>query len=80
AAWRTALEAPAGPSAAALLAGIRAALRDDLEAPRALVLMDEWASAAGTGDPEAPARVTVILDALLGVRTAPDAGAAAGPG
>ncbi|MCW5950945.1 MAG: hypothetical protein KIT69_01610 [Propionibacteriaceae bacterium] len=67
-AWRTALSAPAGPSPAALLTGVRAALRDDLDAPRALVLMDEWASAAGSGDPQAPRRVAAVLDALLGVR------------
>ena len=66
--WRTAFEAPAGPGAAALLTGIRGALRDDLDAPRALALMDEWAGAAGEGDPQAPAQVAAIVDALLGVR------------
>ncbi|MGC3954049.1 MAG: cysteine--1-D-myo-inosityl 2-amino-2-deoxy-alpha-D-glucopyranoside ligase [Propionicimonas sp.] len=66
--WRTALAAPAGPDAAVLLAAVRAALRDDLDAPRALLAMDDWAAAAGAGDPSAPAQVTAILDALLGVR------------
>lgn len=66
--WRTALATPAGPDAAVLLAAVRAALRDDLDAPRALLAMDDWAAAAGAGDPSAPAQVTAILDALLGVR------------
>ena len=66
--WRAALDAPAGPSAAALLAGVRAALRDDLDAPRALLLIDNWVDEAATGDPQAPTQVAAVLDALLGVR------------
>ena len=68
AAWRGALGATAGPDATELLARVRRALRDDLDAPAALLAMDEWASAAGSGDPQAPAQVAVVLDALLGVR------------
>ena len=65
--WRTALAAPAAPDAQALLADVRAAIRDDLDAPRALLAVDEWTVAAGTGDPQAPAQAAAVLDALLGV-------------
>ncbi len=78
--WRTALGAPAGPSAEALLNGVRDALRDDLDAPRALLLVDEWARAAGTGEPGAPRQVAEFLDALLGMRVAASADPSTGPG
>lgn len=76
--WRRALAAPAGPSAAPVLAAVRAALRDDLNSPRALSIVDDWAGDAGSGDPEAPAQVADLVDALLGVRTTADAGPPAG--
>jgi L-cysteine:1D-myo-inositol 2-amino-2-deoxy-alpha-D-glucopyranoside ligase len=69
--WRAAASAAAGPSGATLLAGVRAALTDDLDTPRALILIDEWADAtlSGTGaDQEAPALLATTVDALLGVR------------
>ncbi|MFI6230141.1 cysteine--1-D-myo-inosityl 2-amino-2-deoxy-alpha-D-glucopyranoside ligase [Micromonospora echinospora] len=69
--WRRAAAAPAGPSGAALLAGVRRHLADDLDTPGALALVDGWAEAtlAGTAeDPDAPALVTATLDALLGIR------------
>lgn len=79
-AWRSGLSAPAGPSAAALLSDLRQAIRDDLNAPAALAVMDSWAAAAGTGDPQAPAQVAAALDALLGVRATGDAGSPGEPG
>jgi L-cysteine:1D-myo-inositol 2-amino-2-deoxy-alpha-D-glucopyranoside ligase len=69
--WRRALGSAAAPPAADVVEGIRAALRDDLDAPRALAVVDQWAADAGTGDPDAPAAVAAAVDALLGVRVAP---------
>jgi L-cysteine:1D-myo-inositol 2-amino-2-deoxy-alpha-D-glucopyranoside ligase len=69
--WREAAGAPVGPSGAALLAGVRAALANDLDTPTALSLVDTWAAQAlaGTGDdPDAPALMAATVDALLGVR------------
>jgi L-cysteine:1D-myo-inositol 2-amino-2-deoxy-alpha-D-glucopyranoside ligase len=69
--WRDAAALPSGPSGVDLLAGLRAALADDLDTPRALSVVDSWAEAAlaGTGtDPDAPVLVTRAVDALLGVR------------
>ena len=69
--WREAVSAPTGPSGAALLAGVRARLAEDLDTPGALALVDGWADSAlaGTGaDRAAPALVADAVDALLGVR------------
>ncbi|GAA0478388.1 L-cysteine:1D-myo-inositol 2-amino-2-deoxy-alpha-D-glucopyranoside ligase [Actinoplanes capillaceus] len=69
--WREAAAAPSGPSGAGLLAAVREALADDLDAPAALSLVDAWAEAAlaGVGDDSgAPELMTRTVDALLGVR------------
>jgi L-cysteine:1D-myo-inositol 2-amino-2-deoxy-alpha-D-glucopyranoside ligase len=69
--WREAAARPAGPDGASLLAAVRAALADDLDAPRALSLVDEWADealAGQGGDAGAPALMASTVDALLGVR------------
>jgi L-cysteine:1D-myo-inositol 2-amino-2-deoxy-alpha-D-glucopyranoside ligase len=69
--WREAAAVPTGPSGASLLAGVRAALADDLDAPRALSLVDAWADDALVGegdDAGAPALMAATVDALLGVR------------
>jgi L-cysteine:1D-myo-inositol 2-amino-2-deoxy-alpha-D-glucopyranoside ligase len=69
--WREAAGAPAGPSGAALLAGVRARLADDLDTPGALAVVDAWADEvlAGLGDDRgAPALMAATVDALLGVR------------
>jgi L-cysteine:1D-myo-inositol 2-amino-2-deoxy-alpha-D-glucopyranoside ligase len=69
--WRSAAAARSGPSGEALLSGVRAALGDDLGAPQALRLVDAWADAtlAGEGDdPTAPATMSAVVDALLGIR------------
>jgi L-cysteine:1D-myo-inositol 2-amino-2-deoxy-alpha-D-glucopyranoside ligase len=68
----------AGPATAAdeVLAGVRAHLRDDLDAPGALIVVDRWADRLLA---EAPARITPAdvygarlvtrtADALLGIR------------
>ncbi len=69
--WRSALSGVGGPDAESTITAIRAALADDLDAPRALAAVDAWADAALTlgGDVEgAPGVVARALDALLGVR------------
>ena len=68
--WREAVAAPTGPPADAVLAGVRAALSDDLDAPKALAAVDRWAEdqrLRGGPDPEAPALVRATVDALLGI-------------
>jgi L-cysteine:1D-myo-inositol 2-amino-2-deoxy-alpha-D-glucopyranoside ligase len=68
--WRAAASAPCGPSGAALLAGVRAALNDDLDTPRALALVDEWVDGALAGvdaDPDAPDLMSSTVDGLLGI-------------
>jgi L-cysteine:1D-myo-inositol 2-amino-2-deoxy-alpha-D-glucopyranoside ligase len=64
--WRAAVERPAGPDAGSLVADVRDAMASDLDAPRALTIIDEWAAAEGT-DESAPATVRAVADALLGV-------------
>ena len=69
--WRQALSVEAGPAAEPTLALIRAALADDLDAPRALAAMDAWAErqlASGGDDPGAPGVAARSIDALLGIR------------
>ncbi|SCL28549.1 cysteine--1-D-myo-inosityl 2-amino-2-deoxy-alpha-D-glucopyranoside ligase [Micromonospora inyonensis] len=69
--WRRAAAAPAGPSGAALLAGVRRHLADELDTPGALALVDRWAEetlAGAADDPDAPALVATTVDALLGIR------------
>ncbi|HEY1486751.1 MAG TPA: cysteine--1-D-myo-inosityl 2-amino-2-deoxy-alpha-D-glucopyranoside ligase, partial [Micromonosporaceae bacterium] len=68
--WREAAAAPSGPSGPDLLAGVRAALSNDLDTPAALALVDSWVDAtlAGEGtDAEAPALMSRTVDALLGI-------------
>jgi L-cysteine:1D-myo-inositol 2-amino-2-deoxy-alpha-D-glucopyranoside ligase len=68
--WRAAVSRPDGPSADALLDEVRAALADDLDAPRALAAVDAWAAsqaADGGTDTGAPGLVSRTVDALLGV-------------
>ena len=74
AAWRSAVGRPAGTDGRALLTEVRARLGDDLDTPRALAAVDAWAAGAGAGsgdggddDPQAPALVRDMVDALLGV-------------
>jgi L-cysteine:1D-myo-inositol 2-amino-2-deoxy-alpha-D-glucopyranoside ligase len=53
-----------------VLDGVRAALADDLDTPRALAVVDRWARETSTrGGPSAEtALVAATVDALLGVR------------
>ncbi|ACQ80498.1 cysteine/1-D-myo-inosityl 2-amino-2-deoxy-alpha-D-glucopyranoside ligase [Beutenbergia cavernae DSM 12333] len=68
--WRAALAQGSGPSGADVVAGVRAALANDLDAPGAVAVVDDWAAAAiaGSGDDAAAgATVARAVDALLGV-------------
>ncbi|SOD61526.1 L-cysteine:1D-myo-inositol 2-amino-2-deoxy-alpha-D-glucopyranoside ligase [Streptomyces zhaozhouensis] len=68
--WRHAVSRPEGPSADALVAEVRAALADDLDAPTALRAVDRWAETqerTGGDDPGAPGVTSRAVDALLGV-------------
>ncbi len=69
--WRRAARAEGGADADAVVARMRAALTDDLDAPSALAAVDDWAEASASAsheDPEAPRVVASACDALLGVR------------
>ena len=69
-AWRGLMNQSAALPATDLLAGVRAALRDDLDAPEALRLIDAWAAASSSldgDDTDAVGLVQDLADALLGV-------------
>ena len=76
--WREAVSRPSGPSADAVLDGLRRHLADDLDAPAALLVVDEWVEAAASADSTSadavsadaaePELVARLVDALLGVR------------
>ncbi|MFG3256642.1 cysteine--1-D-myo-inosityl 2-amino-2-deoxy-alpha-D-glucopyranoside ligase [Streptomyces sp. NPDC048172] len=68
--WRAAVSRPDGPAAEELVAEVRAALADDLDAPAALAAVDRWAASqerSGGTDEGAPGLVSRTVDALLGV-------------
>jgi L-cysteine:1D-myo-inositol 2-amino-2-deoxy-alpha-D-glucopyranoside ligase len=68
--WRQAVTRPVGPPALPVLREVRESLADDLDAPRALSVVDAWAAAAVSGqgdDPASPQTVGRTVDALLGV-------------
>lgn len=64
--WRKGLERLTAPAAAPVVAALRGSLGNDLDAPRALELVDEWTTTVGDDD-EAPDQVRVAIDALLGL-------------
>jgi L-cysteine:1D-myo-inositol 2-amino-2-deoxy-alpha-D-glucopyranoside ligase len=69
--WREAAGLAAGPSADAVLEGIRQRLAEDLDAPGALTVVDEWVERAlqsGGDDQTAPGLLRASVDALLGIR------------
>jgi L-cysteine:1D-myo-inositol 2-amino-2-deoxy-alpha-D-glucopyranoside ligase len=68
--WREAVAAPSGPDATGVLAGVRASLHNDLDAPAGLAVIDAWVEtclAEGGADSTAPALVRDLADALLGL-------------
>ena len=69
--WREALSVNLGADAASTLAGVRAAVADDLDTPAALAAVDAWAERTLAGewdDAGAPGLVSRTVDALLGIR------------
>ncbi|MDO5498467.1 MAG: cysteine--1-D-myo-inosityl 2-amino-2-deoxy-alpha-D-glucopyranoside ligase, partial [Propionibacteriaceae bacterium] len=70
-AWSRAAHLDTALAARDVVAAVRAAMADDLDAPRALAAIDAWVagSLAGAGDDaDAPATIVDLADALLGVR------------
>jgi len=70
AATRHAVSLPAGAATAALVTEVRAALDDDLDAPRALDALHHWVAASLDGDSSEPGAsdvVRALLDARLGL-------------
>ncbi|MFD3745571.1 cysteine--1-D-myo-inosityl 2-amino-2-deoxy-alpha-D-glucopyranoside ligase [Nocardia sp. NPDC058633] len=68
--WREAVSLTAGPSATDTVARLRQHLADDLDTPKALDAIDNWAEQAiayGGTDTDAPALVRTAVEALLGV-------------
>ena len=68
--WRRAAALPAGPDAGPTLDRVRDRLADDLDTPACLIAVDRWADEAltrGGSDPDAPAQVRALADALLGI-------------
>jgi L-cysteine:1D-myo-inositol 2-amino-2-deoxy-alpha-D-glucopyranoside ligase len=68
--WREAVRMDAGVDGNALVAQVRAALADDLDAPAALAAVDAWAGATSvveSDDAYAPQTVARAVEALLGV-------------
>lgn len=69
--WREAISLDAALPATEVLAEVRRALADDLDAPAALRAIDGWAAASldvDGDDTEAPGLIADLADALLGVR------------
>ena len=64
--WTAGVARASGPDGRTVLAAVRAALADDLDAPAALAVVDAWCGAPGE-DSCAPALVADVVDALLGV-------------
>ena len=70
-AWRLAVAAGAGAPAGPVVEEVLAALADDLDAPRAVAAIEEWAVATRAGaadDPDAGATIRALADAALGLR------------
>ena len=65
-AWRRALPTAGTGQATALATAVREALADDLDAPRALALLDEWATGPGE-DGSGAELVRDLVDARLGI-------------
>ncbi len=72
--WRAAVSGNGAPDTTAMLAGVRAALAADLDAPAALRVVDDWAreSVAAGGHDDlvegAPGVAARAVNALLGIR------------
>jgi L-cysteine:1D-myo-inositol 2-amino-2-deoxy-alpha-D-glucopyranoside ligase len=68
--WSAAAALATGPDASDLLIEVRSALAHDLDAPKALVAVDQWVEQALSGggpDTNAPATFRALVDARLGI-------------
>jgi L-cysteine:1D-myo-inositol 2-amino-2-deoxy-alpha-D-glucopyranoside ligase len=65
--WRQALSMTSTEQAEQLVATVRGALAADLDTPRALRLLDDWAMGWHPGDGSGAAVVRQLLDARLGI-------------
>ncbi len=65
--WQAALPGTDAATAERLVAEVRDALADDLDAPRALALLDAWAGTPADGDGDGASLVRDLVDARLGV-------------
>ncbi|WP_067834253.1 cysteine--1-D-myo-inosityl 2-amino-2-deoxy-alpha-D-glucopyranoside ligase [Nocardia lijiangensis] len=69
--WRSATALASGPDAEDTIARLRQHLADDLDTPKALAALDNWAGQAleyGGPDTAAPVLIKTAVDALLGVQ------------
>jgi len=69
--WRRALGGGAGAPSAAVVADVLGALATDLDAPRAVAAVHDWATRTLGGDdtePGAPAALAAVLDSALGLQ------------
>lgn len=64
--WLDAIER-GGPDAGETVRGVRAAMADDLDAPRAVELINAWADADGPAHDGAGALIAAVAEASLGV-------------
>jgi L-cysteine:1D-myo-inositol 2-amino-2-deoxy-alpha-D-glucopyranoside ligase len=67
---KSAAARPGGAQTADVVAGVLAAMADDLDAPRATTLLSGWAEATLSGDesePAAGAAIRAVADAALGI-------------
>lgn len=64
--WKAALTRNAGPASSTTIAALRAALRNDLDAPTAVTVIEHWCTTDGE-DTAAPAEIALAIDALLGL-------------
>ncbi len=72
--WRRAVSVESGSPAQPVVEGVLAALAEDLDAPRAVALIEDWAQAtlghghlADTSDPHAGTMIRALADAALGL-------------
>lgn len=74
ASWRGMMNETAALPAGDTVAEVRTALRDDLDAPRALAAIDGWVTSSGSiegDDTDAVTLIQTVVDALLGVDLRP---------
>ena len=66
--WREAVGRSSGPSGKKLVADLRQALADDLDAPTALEIIDSWAVDESTVDEKSAETARAALNTLLGIK------------